>query len=266
MEQSIDPQAAAAKQMHYRLQLGCYFTVIYTTNRARFAYCDLVNDFVWNHACFVSTSADKCEAFIDDVVEFYTSRDRLPCVYISPWTHPPTLVPALEARSFRCLDKEAWMFFNGDLPLRNSREDLEITAVNGTDHLERFVAILTACFPKDYGQAVRREFNQTQVHKKVKHLLATERGQVCGIGSLYWDQGYAVIHNVATLPHCRKQGVATTIVGQLLALTKKEGIETTYLQCVGEGDTEQFYAQLGFQTGLRRLGYVLGSPSNDHGD
>jgi N-acetylglutamate synthase-like GNAT family acetyltransferase len=150
------------------------------------------------------------------------------------------------------------MFYQGALIPKRSTDSLEIYEVTTSHQFEEFAHILTKCFHQDYGDAIHREFNQFQVHKRVTHLLASIDNRVVGIGSLYSSMGFGVIHNMGTLPEYRQHGVATAIMSRLATIASESNCHLLYLQCVGESAMEEFYAKLGFVTKLRRWGYVLG--------
>ncbi len=252
------PNIAVAERLHYELQLGCYFSIVYDTTEARYAYCDLVDDFIWNHALSNNTPDDKCGDFIASVLSFFHTRGRRPCVYVSERTRPTFLGGQLHEAGFEVLDTELWMFHCRERPVSPASRDLVVAQVNNDATLAAFVAILGQCFKANYTAAVKREFHQYQPHKTVEHVIATAGGTVMGIGSLYTATGHSVIHNVATLPAYRKQGVGTAILDHLSGISLGSGDRILYLQC--EAGMEAFYAARGFRTELCRYGYVLDDP------
>jgi ribosomal protein S18 acetylase RimI-like enzyme len=248
---------AAAERFHYELQLGCYFTTIYDASAAKYAYSDLVDDFIWNHALSTSTPDNRCAEFIDSAITFFRTRRRRPCVYVSDRTRPAFLPERLKDAGFGHVDTELWMFHVGQHSPIPTLGDVAIVAVNTPERLGQFLIVLGQCFRCDYAAAVQREFEQYQAHKVVEHVLATIDGEVTGIGSLYSSGDHSVIHNLATLQACRRQGVGTALLDHLARkATSRPTGRVLYLQC--EAGMEHFYARRGFRTEFRRYGYVLG--------
>jgi hypothetical protein len=248
----------AVEGMHYHLQLGGYFTSTFSTDSFGFAYSDVVNDFIWNHAWLRSVNAKQVEELIKVVISFYNSRKRRPCVYVPVGAKVPHLLATLNRHGFKNVDKEAWMFYSGRY--RNNkldRSDLKIVRVTNERTLRHFIKVLRECFPRDYGNAVRREFQQFQIHKTVLHLIAFSQGKAVGIGSLYTSDRYSVIHNMGTVTSRRNQGIADAVLHNLVLEFQKTRGSLLYLQSLGEGPVEDFYAKRGFETRWRRSGYLL---------
>lgn len=248
---------SAAQDAHYQLQLGCYFSTFYDTPVARFTFSDAVTDFIWNHACFVRVGEVEAPGFIDSVIKFYESRDRRPCVYTSAETQPLTFERQLVERGFENKDQEAWMFRVRVPAMGKAIAQSSIEDVSTVSSIEQFNGVLAACFPADYTNAINREFHQFQVHKRVKHFLARIGSEIVGIGSLYIRGQHAVIHNMGTAPSWRQKGVATSVLTHLVNHAEAAGSSDVFLQCLGGGEVEAFYAKRGFETRWRRTGYVL---------
>lgn len=254
-----------ARQIHYHLQLGCYFSQVYATQEAEFTYCDLVDDFIWNHA-YLTAPARRGSELLSEVTKFYISRERRPCVYVQSIPREAPLIAALNDHGFKQLDSEAWMVHEGPWISDRANTALSVRQVGSEADIIEFRDILAQCFPADYGTAVLREYRQYQAHKSVCHLLGTFHSAPVAIGSLYQSGEYAIIHNMATAPDFRNQGIATAIMCALVKRAADVGITMLFLQCLGHSAVEEFYSRLGFRTRVRRLGFVLegGSPSEDH--
>jgi len=261
IEEAYNFCTTATERLHYQIQLGCYFSTVYETVKSRYAYCDLVEDFIWNHAAPNDITNDEVHEFITSAVKFFRTRNRRPCIYVSEKPNSLDLGHHLQEAGFVLEDREVWMFFDNEYSSNFSPTNVNIKRVNSSATLAEFCTVLGQCFPKDYTQAIEREFRQFQVHKSVYHIVAEVNGVIEGVGSLYSANQTSVIHNMATLPDYRNRGVATNILRHLCHVSHELNDQTLLLQC--EERMEAFYAKRGFRSGLRRYGYVLNSSPQD---
>lgn len=256
LELTVGSPSVRATQVHYQLQLGCYFSSLYRTEWGSLSYCDVVDDFIWNHAYFINSRHHDPAATVDGVIRFYTSRRRQPCAYLSPTTSLRRIRRQLEAAGFSSADHECWMFLNRhcDSHISNG-PDFHAHEVRTDPPLARFLQIVSSCFRPDYATAIEREFRQWQPHKEVRHFLLSDGVTMVSTGSVYRSGGYAIIHNVGTRPEFRRRGAASYLVRYLASVATTSGANVVYLQC--ESQMEHFYNRLGFETRIRRTGWVL---------
>ncbi len=78
--------------------------------------------------------------------------------------------------------------------------------------------------------------------------LAYLDGRAVGACDLFVAQGWGRVESVVVRPEYRRRGVASALVGKVVADSKAMGQEVTYLYTEGGGAGEQVYLRLGFET------------------
>jgi len=157
------------------------------------------------------------------------------------------------------MDEEAWMFYNSSNKLeavfRNSDLKLSISQVQLPSDLEIFLSIIAECFTVGHAKAIKNQFYGDKTTNYIHLLVEVEKEKV-GAGSIYYNNDYAIIHNLGTLYEHRQKGVATFLLSEIIELALTSG-KQLLLQSDGGGETELFYNKRGFRTKMRRLGFSL---------
>lgn len=243
---------------HYSFQHGCFFTTFYKNNHTIYTYSDLIEHFIWNHSFTYSPEERMKESYIDEVVSFYISRKRRPCIYLNAadktFSYDADL---LISKGFQCLDNEAWMLYQ----LTNAIDidsSLEMKIVDSDKQLIGFTSVCSKCFEDEYSKCIRREYGISYFDKSIRHFNFYANNELIGGGSIYFDSETAIIHNVGVLKRFRRNGYGTAIVKSLLKYTMTVlKIKEVLLQCDGGGYIERMYNNIGFKNIYRRFGYVL---------
>ncbi len=246
---------------HYHLQNGCYFSNLYRTDAALFTYCSRLADFIWNHIAFVHLAPNQVDEFLLRAARFFNTHKRKPCFYIGPLSSPsPVFLERLLEMGYTNPDTEAWMLYTKDRVVQaQANLELDISCFSPpTDRktIGNFAYVVEQIWP-GYGKPIRYENYHFMPHKDIFHYTAKWEDKIVGIGSLYSSGKFAVLHNIATVPHYSKQGIGSTIVARIVSDALKNQHRYIFLQCEQGGDIEQFYATRGFETFLVRAGMVL---------
>ncbi len=266
-----DRQLRAAENAQYRMQLGIYFSKIEKIDGATILFSDTIEDVFWNYAATVNAKEENLEGLVERVVEFYRSRNRQPCIYVTPFSRPQSLSAYLRDRSFQVVFRDAWMFHEGKTSQTIIQPtDLRIKEVSSKADMGSFVKVFNQAYggtPSEnepygglaayYGEALLASFSEVQRGKRVWHYLATIGDHVVGIASLISSRGYAGIYNVGTLPEYRRKGIGALLSLRAVEDSEKQGNKVLFLQTEGGSYVERFYEKLGFSTKFVGEGYEL---------
>jgi ribosomal protein S18 acetylase RimI-like enzyme len=107
--------------------------------------------------------------------------------------------------------------------------------------------------PSHYGAApaafldLLGRIRQPLAFASVKH-----RGEVAAIGMAVADGGWVGLFEIGTLPRRRRRGLATAVVGHLLAWAAGQGAQAVYLQVMEDNaPARALYARFGFEEAYR---------------
>lgn len=173
---------------------------------------------------------------------------------LSPASSPPQLASFLGARGYRRAPESV---------------EVQTAPLVDTTHPERgrvtFSATLTPVWLELYSRAEGLEGSpkrtlQTMLTRLPGHTAfvtvqdAEGEGAATALGVAH--AGWLGLFNVATLPHARRQGLATAGAAALMAWGERQGLHRAYLQ-VSEGNraAKAVYARLGFSA-LYTYGYL----------
>jgi len=244
---------------HYLLQHGCFFSTFYNCETSLFTYSDLIHCFIWNHSVPVSVSRDQREQYLNDVVQFYNSRNRQACVYLDAETTDSEFLTLLNNKGFQCIDNEAWMLWSKE----NRQECLNRLTMYVVDDslIEGFLNVCSSCFEPDYSDAIKRDYTRKYPNKSFIHFVFYLDSHLVGIGSCYYDKHIAIIHNIGVVDSYRRKGFGTEIVHAIVQhIEEKICLPDILLQCDGGGYIEDMYKKIGFKNVYRRFGYVCKDP------
>jgi len=262
MNNPLEFDKMEAKNAHYLLQTGAYFSSIHDLRGAQATFSDKVPDFIWNHAARISVSPDEVSGLIERVIHFYVEHDRLPCLYLSPMTRPTDLGQELVNRGFEVQDEEAWMFYVAGRPAPvETPPGFRIELIERQEQMKAFVRVFNEAYEDidpGYGEALEREFQATRPRQKViHHYLGLLGNEAVGVASLYSSGRYGGIYNVGTVPEHRRRGIGSSLTLRAVDDSFSLGTNVIFLQAEKGTDVERLYSHLGFTTSFVRQGYVL---------
>lgn len=244
---------------HYKMQHGCFFSTFYVENyqedRVMYSYSDIIPCFIWNHAHVECMNLKKFKGVCEDVINFYKSRNRKSCIYVDE-SASVAMLKHLLASGFERVDNEAWMLFEKNLGFLDET-DLNMIKVETDSHLRSFMQVCSECFEPEYSQAISHEHKMQYVSKSKIHFLFFVDDSLVGIGSVYYDNDIAIIHNIGVPKSYRRRGYGKALVKKMVAYIQNElHINPILLQCDGGGFVEEMYNKIGFTNVYRRFGYV----------
>ena len=101
-----------AENQHYKFQTGCYFSDSKKTENSLFLWSDKIEDFYWNYATKINVEEKSAQRLINKIIAFYKTKDRLPVIYLTPFTRPKGFAKLITKPIF----KDAWMFYDRAVP------------------------------------------------------------------------------------------------------------------------------------------------------
>lgn len=241
---------------HYRMQLGGYFTELTELSGVQAAYTTAFTDVWYNQAYAVNQAATPATA-IAAVEQYFTERDRHPCIYTSPTTGA-NFLSALTEHNYVVFEKESWML--ADVTEARPRPDdaLQIKAV--TNDYEDFATVYRAGLPgpevEDYIQAAIAIQQHPPADVSVTYLLAYKNDTPVGMLGLHMADGIGGVYAVATVPGARNQGVATALHAEATRIAGENNCTHLLLQTVTGEDSEKVFEKLGYKTMFTRQGFV----------
>jgi len=261
--------AKAAEKAHYGFQVGMYFSGHEQIEGALLLHSDKIEDPYWNYAALIDVSKERLEDLIREVSEYFQSRNRQPCFYLTPFTRPRDFSGYLTAAGFEVGFADAWMFYEAELSPKIARpSDFFVKEVQAKKEMETFVRIFNEAYggvptpdepyaglPPSYAEALYESFGR-QLGEKVTHYLGFLGEEAVGIATLISGGGYACIYNVGTTPMHRRKGVGSALSLRAAADARKRANKGLFLLTEKGSAVERWYTDLGFSTWFAGEAYV----------
>ncbi len=262
-----------SENMHYKFQMGCYFSGLKKISGAVLLWSDRITDCYWNYASSIDVGEKELENLIEKVVEFYRTKSRNPAVYFTPFTKPRNLLEVVKGMGFDLAFRDAWMFYDDEL--FDSINDIEppkgfeIKKVESKKYAEYFVEVFTKSYitssenetygglSKSYIECLLDFLSKQFEDKKVINYLGFIDGNPVSIASIICSKNFGGIYNVCTIPSYRKRGCASTLILNAVRKCIKEGVRVIFLQTEHNTYNERFFHKLGFFTKFVGECYVL---------
>jgi GNAT superfamily N-acetyltransferase len=176
----------------------------------------------------------------------YAARGFPVLFRITPFVQPPDLDAALAARGYEAHETTLVQV----VPLARAPEagalpDLEITSPPAGVFADAVAALQHAT------SAQRDAYFERLVDSPLpmRTLLAHDASGTAGVGTVMLDDGLAGIFSMATAPALRGRGVATALLGRLLAWAWDHGATHAYLQVDADNHRAlAVYRRFGFAT------------------
>jgi len=260
----------AAEQAHYRNQVGMYFSGRHEIDGASCFYSDKIEDYYWNYAALVDTSASKLPQLIETIIEFYRAKKRQPAVYVTPWCRPENLADELKKTGFEVQFRDAWMFYQRETPPAvQLPPNCRIKRVETANEMEAIINVFNQAFggatedepygslPPSYSEMLRESFKREREDVTVIHYLATVGETPAGLGTLIYASGYAGLYNIGVAPQFRKQGIGAAISAKRITDALDAGNRIIFLQTEKDSSVEAWQRKLGFETQFVGEGFAL---------
>ena len=178
--------------------------------------------------------------------EVYAARG-LPALFrITPFVQPPDLDAMLAARGYDAHETTLVQVLRmAQAPMAVTVPDIDIEVPTAAVFADA-VAMLQHATPEQRDAYYERLVDTPLT---TRALLARCDGHTVGVGTVMLDDGLAGIYSMATAPRMRRRGVASALLGRLLAWAFDHGAANAYLQVEGgNAPALSVYGRFGFAT------------------
>jgi hypothetical protein len=215
-----------------------------------------------NRAYLFRTAPEQTDALIEEVVDFFKSRDLPASIMISPACAPDNLPQRLEARGFLCQETdEAWMVLEGLQKVRVPKIDRSVTVkrVENRTDVETFARVMTGAYdmPIDWAPFLAQMLEPTISVAGFAHYLAFVKGVPAATLTLMRHGPYATIGSGGVLPQYRGTRTIYNMAVEVISEAKRDGVETVVGQTSLGPKFERYLRIGGFKLAFRRTEYKL---------
>ncbi len=215
-----------------------------------------------NRAYLFHTTPENTDALIDEVIDFFRSRDLPASIMVSPACAPENLPQRLEARGFVCQETdEAWMVLEGLQKVRVPKIDKSVTVkrVENRADVETFAEVMTGAYemPSDWTSFLAQILEPTTRVPGFAHYVAFVKGTPAATLTLMRHGPYATIGSGGVLPQYRGTRTIYNMAVEVLSQAKRDGVETVVGQTSLGPKFERYLRIGGFKLAFRRTEYKL---------
>jgi len=215
-----------------------------------------------NRAYLFRTTPEHTDVLIDEVVEFFKSRDLPASIMVSPACTPNDLPQCLEARGFiRQETDEAWLVLEKLQRAIVPKIDRSVTVrrVENGEDVGTFAEVMTGAYdmPSEWAPSLAQILGPTTTVPGFAHYVAFVRGVPVGTLTLMRHGQYVTIGSGGVLPEFRGTRTIFNMAVEVLAEAKRDGVETVVGQTSLGPKFERYLRIGGFKLAFRRTEYKL---------
>lgn len=215
-----------------------------------------------NRAYLFRTTPERTDALIDEVVDFFKTRELPASIMVSPACAPEDLPRRLEAHGFlRQETDEAWMVLEGLQKIRAPKIDRSVTVkrVENQADVLSFAEVMTGAYdmPADWAPFLAQMLEPTITVPGFAHYLAFVKGVPAATLTLMRHGQYATIGSGGVLPKYRGTRTIYNMAVEVLSEAKRDGVETVVGQTSLGPKFERYLRIGGFKLAFRRTEYKL---------
>lgn len=253
------------ERAHYLMQLASYFSELTDMPGVRFAYTDKLKDIWYNQAYDITVSDKDVDKLVKIIENYLASRDRLPCIYLSPATRPNKLSKLLEAYEYGQFESEAWMFYNYEENAKPYKKPSQITIqeIKNDKDLDVFSDVYRLGLPgpevEHYVQAVVDGYKYPPALVDISYFVAHYNDKPAGMISLLKIGEFVGVYAVATIEEYQGKGIGKSLIRHVGELSERAGCKYVFLQTVVGETGEAVFQKLGYETLFVRDGYTTKS-------
>ena len=214
-----------------------------------------------NLAYLFRASPENTDALIDEVIEYFKSKDLPATIMVSPACTPEDLPVRLEARGFvQQKVQESWMMFEGLQKVKVPKIDKSVTVkrVDSAD-LTTFAEVMAASFemPTDWVPFLAQMLEPTLSVSGFAHYLAFVKDVPAATLTLMCHQQHATIGSAGVLPEYRGSRTIYNMAVEVLSGARRDGVDIVLSQTTLGPKFERFLRIVGFKLAFKRTGYKL---------
>lgn len=246
---------------HYRMQRGKFISLLEEKPAGAFIQSQVSTVPMWNHAAWCEESEAGFSSFVQEAIEFYSTRGQRPILYIVKESDGFAASSEILVESgFEKFDEEAWMVLEG--PTTSTSElGLEVVEVSNSRQIEDFISVFYAAYrikEPSYAAAFRSQALDSASRQGARHFIGYAEGKPVCVTTIIGLNGSGCIYNVGTHPSARNKGYGRQLI-QALVTREASAYQPLFLQVETGGVAQRLYERLGFKTAFTRIGFRLKS-------
>lgn len=215
-----------------------------------------------NRAYLFRTTSEHTDALIDEVVDFFKTRDLPASIMLSPACTPDDLPQRLVSRSFVPQETdEAWMVLESLQKVRIPKIDKSVTVkrVENKADVVTFAEIMTGAYdmPSDWAPFLAQMLEPTITVPGFAHYIAFVKGVPAATLTLMRHGQHATIGSGGVLPEYRGTRTIYNMAVEVIAEAKRDGVEIVVGQTSLGPKFERYLRIGGFKLAFRRTEYKL---------
>jgi hypothetical protein len=213
-----------------------------------------------NHACLLRASRRTADALIEEVTDYFHSRDLAAAVYVSPACTPADLIERLSSHGFvEHGQEEAWMGVEPrDFRIPPTSSGISVRQIQ-QDEARTFAEVFLKAFgqPTSYAPHMAQLLEPSVGLPGTHHYLAFQDGEPIGTASLLCFEDKGILGGTGVIPKHRQSEAGTNLAAEVKKDAKREGLHLLILQTAAGTWLEERLQLGGFQRLFTRSCYVL---------
>jgi len=213
------------------------------------------------HACCLWADEQTVEKLLDEVIDYFQSRNLPPTIYLSPACTPYDLPARLKRRGFKPqIGQEAWLVLENlaDFTIPPALPGFRVEPVTAAT-VSTFTRLFLSAFelPVELTPQLAGLLEPSVGLPGVYHYLGWADEEPIGTSSLISYQDYGILGSVSVLSPHRRNGAGTNLVVEALWQARADGVNTILLQTTANTFLEQILCLAGFRRAFIRTAYIL---------
>jgi hypothetical protein len=215
-----------------------------------------------NLAYLFRATTENADSLIEEVVEYFQSKDQTPKIMVSPACTPADLSQRLETHGFvRQKTDEAWVVLENlqNFKLPKVNKNVVVRRVENKEDVETFAGIMAAAYemPSDWIPYLAQMLEPTISVAGLAHYLSFVKGVPAATLTLMRHKQYVTMGSAGVMPEYRGTRTIFNLAAGALAEAKREGVDTVVGQTSLGPKFERYLRIVGFKPAFRRTEYKL---------
>lgn len=198
-----------------------------------------------NHA-HIDQVCEQPQLIIDEVINFYQSRNIIPRFYIYNLEAQQDLVDQLKLNHFRFEELiNPVQLWDQKVLGKEKHKETSIELVTKENYSE---ALQIECSIREFGYTVREKAFEAEFnHPSFVHYILRYNGIACATACIFISDNQARMESVATLEGYRGRGLIGELIHYIQTEVAKKGLENLWVFPINE-KIEKVYQKYGFKT------------------
>ena len=214
-----------------------------------------------NLAYLFRTTPEKADALIEEVIEYFRSKDLTPQIMVSPACMPTDLPERLLSRGFARQEvEESWMMFTGLQKAIVPKIDKSVTVKRvDSENVTTFAEVMAGAFemPAEWVPYLAQMLEPTLSVPGFSHYVAFVKDVPAATLTLMRHGQYVTIGSGGVLPEFRGSRTIFNLAVEVLSDAKQDGVDVVLGQTTLGPKFERYLRIGGFKLAFKRTGFKL---------